>query len=177
MNTPNQIMKFLIAVSMMMSAGLATAADGWYDGQRWRTLHEDPRQLAQLELGASTDAAGLPARVNSVRLRSVTKAGLESARGDVSLVQVPVFRDHPGGPIRVAIGGVIVQLSENLTAEEQANWLGREGLTLMDSPEGLPWIVVAAQPGRPSIDLANRLYKLPEVVQASPNWWQPVASR
>lgn len=52
--------------------------------------------------------------------------------------------------------GVIVQQPEKLTVEDQANWLHREGLTALEAPHGLPWIVVASQQGRLSIELANR---------------------
>lgn len=150
------------------------AGDGWYDGERWRALHEDSRQTARLEMDGNAPNAQ---RVRSVSLQSTADLNLETGDTDPSVIEVPVFRDHPGGPIRVAIGGVLVQLSDMLSTQEQADWLAGQGLSVVDAPEGVNWIVVASPPGHPSIDLANRLYKMPDVVQASPNWWRPTTPR
>lgn len=177
MDKANYIMKLLIAALMMMASGLSFAADGWYDGERWRALHEDPRQVARLEMDPASDGQVIEMRVRSVHLQSAVTASLESQRSAGRMIQVPVFRDHPGGPVRVAIGGVILQFSEKLSAEQQANWLAQEGLIVLEAPEGLPWMLVASQPGRPSLELANRLYQKPEVIQASPNWWREAARR
>ncbi|TVQ29017.1 MAG: hypothetical protein EA370_15840 [Wenzhouxiangella sp.] len=177
MDTTNYITKLLIAASMMMASGLTLAADGWYDGERWRALHEDPRQVARLEMDPASDGQVVGARVRSVRLQSAATASLESQPSADRVIQVPVFRDHPGGPVRVAIGGVLVQFSEKLSAEQRADWLAREGLTVLDAPAGLPWMLVASQPGRSSLELANRLHGKPEVIQASPNWWRETARR
>ena len=165
--------KLLICLSLFLAAG-CMAGNGWYDGERWRALHEDSRQIARLELHTNEPSAP---RVRSVSLQSAADASLESRDTDGSVVQVPVFRDHPGGPIRVAVGGVIVQLSDKLSTQEQADWLATQGLSIMDAPEGVGWILVASPPGHPSIELANRLYKMPDVVQASPNWWRQTTRR
>lgn len=173
MSKTQDFTKLLICFSLFMASG-CMAGNGWYDGERWRALHTDSRQVAQLELDVNELSVQ---RVRSVSLRPATDVRLESADTDGSVAQVPVFRDHRGGPVRVAIGGVLLQLSEKLSAQEQADWLANEGLSIMDAPEGVGWILVASPPGQPSIELANRLYKLPDVVQASPNWWRPTTRR
>jgi hypothetical protein len=165
--------KTLICFSLFLAGG-CMAGNGWYDGERWRVLHEDSRQVARLELHGNDLSAQ---RVSSVSLQPASALRLERKNTDGSVVQAPVFRDHRGGPIRVAIGGVLLQLSDTLSTQEQADWLATEGLSIMDAPEGVGWILVNSPPGQPSIDLANRLYKLPDVVQSSPNWWRPTTRR
>lgn len=174
MEKTNHFTKILGCLTLLMTGVLAMAGDGWYDGERWRALHEDSRQLAVLQLDRNDLSAQ---RVRSVRLQSATAISLESQDAATSTVRVPVFRDHPGGPVRVAIGGVLLRLSDKLSTQEQADWLVAEGLSIIDAPEGVNWILVASPPGRPSIDLANRLYLMPDVVQASPNWWRPTTRR
>ena len=176
MSKPQHFTKILICFSLFLAAG-CMAGEGWYDGERWRALHEDSRQVARLELDTSGATELIAQRVRSVHLQSFEQAGMERMDPDQPVVQVPVFRDHPGGPIRVAIGGVILQLSDKLSAQAQADWLAEEGLNVLEAPDGLGWMLVASPPGRPSIELANRLYKMPDVVQASPNWWRQTATR
>jgi hypothetical protein len=177
MSKANNFTRILSGAAMLLSGGLAAADGGWYDGDRWRGLHEDPRQVARLELGSEMPAGDGSPRVLSVSLQSVETARMQGLQSEHSIVQVPVFRDRPGGPQRVSVGGVIVRLSDALSAQERADWFDREDLTVIEEPAGLGWVLVASQPGWPSLDLANRLYEMSEVVQASPNWWRPTTRR
>jgi hypothetical protein len=168
----------LVAVTLFLISGVSVGADlGWYDGERWRGLHEDPAQIARLELHDEVTPDGSTLRLRSVRLQSLDEASSGLSMTANNVIESPVFRDHPRGPIRVAIGGVIVQLNSALSVEEKADWLVANGLRAVEESERLGWIMVASPPGYPSIELANRLHKLPDVEFSSPNWWQPRTRR
>lgn len=161
----------------------AMACEGWYDGQRWRALHEDPDNIARLVVESanavergSAKPAGFPGAVK-VEIQSKNVLSTESAEPNDKVAHVPVFRDQPGGPIRVAIGGVIIRFAKDVDARQQASWVADQGLVVISSPDALDWILVASEAGSASVELANRLHQLPEVQNASPNWWRPVSRR
>jgi hypothetical protein len=177
MGKVNNFTKILSGAALLLSGSLVVAGHGWYDGERWRTLHEDPRQVARLELDMETIGGVGSSRVRSVSLQSVESARMQALPSDQSISQVPVFRDRPGGPVRVSVGGVIVRFTDLMSAHDQADWLAQEGLTVIGESVELGWVLVASPPGWPSLDLANRLHEMSEVAQASPNWWRPTTRR
>lgn len=167
----------------LSGATAALAAEGWYDGQRWRALHEDTRYLARLEYDRPALASGeqdkaLPLRPVSVRVRSESSARSDKRdRDDPRVVYVPVYRDQPRGAMRVAIGGVVLRWAEGFDPGQQAGWLAARGLKLIDAPEGVDWVLVASEPGLASVQLAKTLHESAEVRSASPNWWRPTSKR
>lgn len=170
-------------VLFTVCVGPALACDGWYDGQRWRALHEDSENIARLVFTSANDVdrvSAEPATYRSavkVEVRSKKVLSTESAEANENITYAPVYRDHPGGPIRVAIGGVIIRFAKDVDARQQANWIGDQGLVVISSPAALDWVLVASEAGSASVELANRLHQFPEVQNASPNWWRPVSRR
>src|SRR6056297_2531148 len=153
----------------------ALACEGWYDGQRWRALHEDSDSIARLVVESANQVDRVSAqpathpRLVKVEIQSKKELPTASAEPNDNIVYVPVYRDHPGGPIRVAIGGVIIRFAKDVDARQQADWVADQGLVVISSPDALDWILVASEAGSASVELANRLHQLPEVQNASPN--------
>lgn len=185
-------MKFVfITLALALSTPLLAAENYWYDGGERRSLYVDPDRQAEISFtqsGAVTRQAGAEPvrRLSGIKLVHQGDA-TSSPRQTVetkgaTLVQtttqrVPVFRDQARGAIRVAAGNVILQLPEVWSAEQQSLWLAEQELTLISEIPELNLLVIASEPGYPTLELANRLAELPEVLSASPDWWQPVSRR
>lgn len=170
-------------VLLAVSGAPALACVGWYDGQRWHALHKDPDKISRLSVESANEVervSAKPARFPGavkVEIQSKKVLSTESAEHKDNVAHVPVYRDQPGGPIRVAIGSVIIRFAKNVDALQQASLLAEQGLVVISSPDALDWVLVASEAGSASVELANRLYQLPAVQNASPNWWRPVSKR
>lgn len=182
-------MKFSSYLVGLLLLGLASGANAqsWYDGQQERRLYVDQLLRAQIdfpEAEASTRTASAqtqpgPARIRLVRdeTREARRARTEQAASSGAQL-VPVYRDFPHGPLRVASGGVLLRLPADWSLEQQAQWLAQENLAVINSPNASNgyWLV-ASPPGEASLALAAELFQQPEVISASPNWWQPRVKR
>lgn len=180
-----------ITLVLALSTPLLAAENYWYDGSERRSLYVDPDQQAEISFtqsGAVTRQAGTePVRrlsgivlVNRNETSSTPRETVEtkgSTLVQTTTQRVPVFRDQARGAIRVAAGNVILQLPESWSAEQKSLWLNEQELTLISEIPELNLLVIASEPGYPGIELANRLAELPEVISASPDWWQPVSRR
>lgn len=182
-----------ICLTLLLSFPLLAAESHWYDQGERRSLHADPDQIAEVSFRESAaitrQASTAPTRtVSGIRLissKEPSQANNQQGQTEVqgatvtqtTTLQVPVFRDQPRGAIRVAIGNVLLQLPQNWSDQQRASWLAEQKLTLVREIPDLNLLIIASEPGYPNIELANRLAALPEVISASPDWWQPVSLR
>ncbi len=138
----------------------------WYDGDVRRPLWAD----ATLQADFSGPAAE--------KSRVLRPAGL--TKGSETAAVSPVFRDRAGGQgqPRALPGGVIVRLREGTGEMQRQALFAKHGLQPVREQSGGTgaWLVAAA-PGLPSLELANRLHESGDFAGASPNWWQPRARK
>lgn len=160
------------------------AADYWHDGQQERRLYQDPRLVARLVYPSDPSTAvtrqmNTAATMERPQVRLLNKQEKTTRRLSSSQeIEVPVYRDSLRGPVRVATGGVLLQLQPQLSRQEQLDWLKQADLQPVSINESLAGLwLIASPPGAASIELANRLQANEQVVSASPNWWRPKQKR
>lgn len=147
----------------------------WYDGGKPRTLQMDSALVA--EFGERAESGADPVvRGNGVRIwRQQDQAATRAVAGGASS---PVFRDSEGGAMRALPGNVIVRLDPSWSTRQVADWLAQNRLSeVRRLPIGPNVLVLAAPPGLPALELANRLQQSGQVVSAQPEWWEQRSTR
>ncbi len=161
----------LAACALPAGVQAAPTQHYWYDGTTRRPLYLDDSQRAEFGDGTATKSAvlksgGVPAKAaGSGPQAKDTTTGLQRVS--------PVFRDQPGGAERALPGGIIVTLRQAMPADQARTLLEAQGLQpVRPIGDGSTMWLVAADPGLPSLELANRLHESGVFQSAAPNWWQ-----
>ena len=167
----------------------------WYDGNRAQQVWLNPNLLAEFNPSArgesavksvSPGAAPLTTKRARTRVRlwqlnnngnaTVRSLTVTYPRGAYS----PVFHDSSSasGRMRALPGNVIVYLNPLWDAATVNNWIAAHKLEVVRKLEiGVNVYVIKTAPGLDALDIANSLYLSGEVVSASPNWWEEMATR
>lgn len=167
----------------------------WYDGQTARTVWLNPQLLA--DFGAATPVASAAVKaagatlveearpgVRGLRLWRVQTSPLAAAR-NLSVSSPtgrysPVFHDSASsqGSMRALPGNIIVTLNPAWDETQVQQWIAAHQLEVVKKlPFGRHLYVFKTGPGLASLEAANALYRSGEVVSASPDWWEEVATR
>ena len=92
----------------------------------------------------------------------------------------PVFRSESGGGLMMLPGGILLALDPEWDEAEVDSFFWRNGISA-DRKSVLEFIpngfLVDADPGFPSLELANALAGQDGVLISSPNWWREVESQ
>ena len=92
----------------------------------------------------------------------------------------PVLHDSSSasGRMRALPGNIIVYFNPLWDAATVNNWIAARKLEVVRKLEiGANVYVIKTAPGLDALDIANSLYLSGEVVSASPNWWEEMATR
>ena len=158
----------------------------WHDGNVRHEIWLQPDLLADFTGGAgarSVDAsARMAANAGAARIYRVNNSAVRSdlAEGKMSRlsgVQVsPVVRS--GGILRALPGGVIVSLNPNWTDAACRSWIGGQSLAIVKKlPVNGNFYLLSTPAGMLSLQIANNLHALPDVITAFPNWWVQQSTR
>ena len=143
----------------------------WEDGDR------TVRAVLQTDLVVQETTSNTPEDVvvergtsNSIVLRN---EGHGQAHG-------PVFRSESGGGLMTLPGGVVLVLDQEWSQSRieeffSENSIPAHGWSALESLEN--GFLVQAEPGFPSLELANELAAQEGVVISSPNWWREVETK
>ena len=167
----------------------------WYDGDSAQQVWLNPNLLAEFNPSArgesavksvSPGAAPLTTkrartgvrlwRLNNNGNATVRALTLAHPRGAYS----PVFHDSSSasGRMRALPGNIIVYFNPLWDAATVNNWIAARKLEVVRKLEiGANVYVIKTAPGLDALDIANSLYLSGEVVSASPNWWEEMATR
>ncbi len=188
-------------VMLGCQAGLTGATQGdagtaltqtlrYYDGQRWRDVWVNDREVVEFiapgQQGAAraiTSAATLLVEGRGVRIwRLAPQAG-----GAVTLSRrvaperslSPVFHLSPTGGSRLALSGnMVIRFKPEWSEAQIQTWLTTQGLTQLKVFSGLPaTYVVRGGNGVDALLRANALQESGEVVYAMPEWWREINKR
>ena len=128
--------------------------------------------LVVRETGAYTPSDGVVRR--TARGNIVRK---QSGQGGTDL---PVFRSASGGALMTLPGGVLLALDPEWDGAMVNGFFARNNISKARISE-LDYILngffVRAEPGFPSLELANALAAQKGVLLSSPNWWREVGTR
>lgn len=150
------------------------------DGLKPRTYWLDPAFEIEFSDDApasetSTKDSGSPAREVAPGVWLRPRGGV-AAKG-VGTSGSPAFRAgaREGSPLMALPGGVVVRFAASLSSAEARAWLVGRGLEIVREMKlSAPTFEIASEPGMASIELARTLLAEPEIVVASPNWWQEI---
>ena len=143
----------------------------WEDGDR------TVRAVLQTDLVVQETTSNKPEDVvvergtsNSIVLRS---EGHGQAHG-------PVFRSESGGGLMTLPGGVVLVLDQEWSQSRVEEFFSENSIpadrwSALESLDN--GFLVQAEPGFPSLELANELAAQEGVVISSPNWWREVETR
>ena len=158
----------------------------WHDGDQARQAWLDPNLIASFGGGSSTKsllAQSYGEAKEVVRAGAVTIYSLPAGTDAVKAADrmraaggtySPVFHEtsDPVSSLRALPGGVVVQLPKDWSESQVDNWLKAQGLQRSGNRAIAPNLfVVDSAPGMASLELANRLNGMADVVSAQPNWW------
>lgn len=172
-----RIQTLCLLASLWMAAGPACAAQTqngltYREGERVVPIYLDSDTVGQVE-GQAVRFVPVPS--------AEAKAALQKGTMPASLQgqYVPVFRAAANGGARFAsAGGVIVYLPATWTQPQVQAWVTAQGLQLQQVFDATRnGLLVQSAPGLPSLDLANRLLKLPDVQTAKPLWYRETTAR
>jgi len=190
----------LSALILMLSVpGIAGAGPGpkaaagpqryWYDGETKRDLREEPGSAVQFGASETDEEALTSAGFSRAGLRGKARlwkrasaavtgriapeaSAIPASAGKTS----PAFRGEDNA-LRALPGGIVVKFRDHWTDADAGEWAARNGLTLLRKlPLRGVWSV-KAEPGLPSLELANRLHETGEVEWASPDWWREISKK
>ena len=164
----------------------------WHDGGHARQAWLDPNLIASFGTGDGTKnllarsygEAQEVVRAGAVRIYSLP-AGTDAAKAADQMRAAggsysPVFHEtsDPVSALRALPGGVVVQLPKDWSESQVDNWLKAQGLQRSGNRAIAPNLfVVDSAPGMASLELANRLNGMADVVSAQPNWWVRAGKR
>ncbi|MCB0221293.1 MAG: hypothetical protein KDH09_16470 [Chrysiogenetes bacterium] len=150
------------------------------DGFKTRTYWLDP--AFEIAFSDVAPAGGTSAKIAESQAREaapgvwVRPAGGASAKS-LAGSDSPAFRagTRPDSPLMGLPGGVLVRFDDSLNRTQALAWLaGRSLVVVRELKLSAPTFEVASESGMASIELARALLAEPEIVVASPNWWQEV---
>lgn len=166
----------LLLFPLWLLSGVACAGPAksytYHEGDRPVPVYLDPDTIAEIDGAAVRLVPVQDAATRAALQRGALPAQMQGR-------YAPVFRSAPQGGRRMTLpGGVIVYLSPTWTQAQVQSWVAAQGLEVQQvvNPEK-NGVLLRAAPGLPSLDLANRLRKSPEVKAAKPLWWQEVSKR
>jgi len=133
-----------------LPAPAQTAAPGWTENGRWRSLTLVPGMVADFTPRVGERSATLRA-------------------GEPGAMSSPVFRDD-SGRLRALPGGVVVILKSALNDTESQALFRQQGIQASRKLADTVWLIEASV-GLPSLELANRLQASGAFASAQPNWW------
>ncbi|GAB4125367.1 MAG: hypothetical protein Fur0040_07620 [Sideroxydans sp.] len=169
----------------------------WYDGQTARTVWLNPQLLAEFGGGTPATAAAVKAadagaslveetrpQVRGLRLWRLQSPALPTVRSLTTNAPAgrysPVFHDSASsqGSMRALPGNIIVTLNPAWDDAQAQQWIAAHQLEVVKKlPFGRHIYVFKTAPGLAALETANALYRSGEVVSATPDWWQEVATR
>ena len=156
------------SVKSLPEAPLEAKEYSWKDGDRTFTVVLQP-DLALLDIGGGEPPKD--ALANTGKGAIVQSTGGKSA--------LPVFKS-PSGELMTLPGGVLLVLEPKLTASEVNSFFAQNGIK-RDKVSELSYVTngffIETDPGFPSLDLANKLAALDDVIISSPNWWTEISTK
>ena len=172
-----RIQTLCLLASLWMAAGPACAAQNasgftYREGERVVPIYLDTDTVGQVE-GQAVRFVPVPsAEAKAALAKGTMPASLQGQ-------YVPVFRNAANGGQRFAsAGGVIVYLPSSWTQPQVQTWVAAQGLQLQQVFDATRnGLLVQSAAGLPSLDLANRLLKLPDVQTAKPLWYRETTTR
>lgn len=148
----------------------------WYDEGHPKQLWVDPEWVVEFDAPAA--AFGKQANTGAAEPRVLRKSQAQSSRAANGKHYSPVLRDSPGGPMRALPGNVLVQLDPAWSSAQVSSWLSAHNLVeIKKLPIGKNVLLLEAEPGLGSLELANQLQASEGVRWAQPDWWQPISTR
>lgn len=197
------VLRFLLGlvlggVMLGCQAGLTGAAQAdaplvsamrYYDGQRWRDVWINERELVEFvqpgQEGAPrtvAPAATLLKEGRGVRIWRLDQAqpGATSGRALAPAGQLsPVFHLSPRGGSRLALSGnIVVRFKPEWSEAQIQAWLTTQGLAQIKVLDGVPvTYVLHAGNGVDALARANAIQEAGEVEYAMPEWWREVSQR
>ena len=177
------------AVQDVASATAATQAMRYYDGQRWREVWVNDREVVEFvrpgQVSASRSlapAATLLVEGRGVRIWRLDQVGapLTLSRSLAPAQQLsPVFHLSPAGGSRLALSGnIIVRFKPEWSAEQIQAWLATQNLAQVKVLSGMvATYVLSVGNGLDALARANAIQESGEVVYAMPEWWREVSKR
>ena len=143
----------------------------WEDGDR--TL----RVVLQNDLVVQVTAANTPDDVVVVKGAGDSIVQKQARHGQNA---GPVFRSESGGGLMTLPGGVLLALDPEWDQAMVESFFSRNNIST-DRTSELDFLdngfLVEAEPGFPSLELANALAAQDGVVISSPNWWREVEAK
>ena len=167
----------------------------WYDGNSAQQVWLNPNLLAEFNPSARGESAVKSvspgaAPLTTKRARTGVRLWRLNNNGNATVRSLtvtyprgaysPVFHDSSsaGGRMRALPGNIIVYFNPLWDAATVSNWIAAHKLEVVRKLEiGTNVYVIKTAPGLDALNTANSLYLSGEVVSASPNWWEEMATR
>ncbi len=154
----------------------------WYEKGVAKTAVVDSAMVAEFDRGETLGLHTKAVRLKDLSTLSVTMWQLESGSSLAAVktaksinakgVYSPVLRDA-NGQLRALPGGIIVRLNPELSPEAARQWFAERNMTVTRKLEiGKNTFEIASESGMASLELANSLQGVKDVVWAQPEWWQ-----
>lgn len=180
--------------SASKGAASLTQSYTWYEGGAAQQVWLHPGIMAEFGPSvrgaeavrkASADAAVLSENMRNVRLWKFTSSNVATAVKALTVSYPngsfsPVFYENAngGGRMRALPGNVIVSLDAKWNKAAVDTWLAKRNLSAISKLNvGGNVYVIKTGPGLDALNLANTLQQSGEVISATPDWWQEVATR
>ncbi len=183
-------------MSIPTNAASLSESYSWHDGERIQRVWLNPDLLTEFnpsESGASAVKNASPGAAPQSTKRPQAGVRLWRINNNASNATVRALRAaHPrgayspvfhgssstSGRMRALPGNVIVFFNLQWDATTVKNWIEARKLKVVKKLEiGANVYVIKTAPGLDALDVANSLYQSGEVVSATPNWWEEMATR
>jgi hypothetical protein len=174
-----------------VQAEVQSQAMSYYDGQRWREVWVNEREVVEFvppgqerssRAAAPAATATLLVDGRGVRIWRLDQAGAPLALSR-SLAPAnhysPVFHLSPSGGRRLALSGnIVVRFKPEWSAAQIQAWLSAQRFAQVKllSAESAIYVLSVGN-GLDALEKANAIQEGGEVVYAMPEWWREVSKR
>lgn len=163
----------------------------YYDGQRWRQVWIDEREVAEfirqgqeeVSRAVAPAAATLLMDGGGVRIWQFDVDGRGAVAISRSLAPAkrysPVFHLSAAGGARLALSGnIVVRFKPEWSEVQVQSWLAAQNLEQIKLVSGQPvTLLLRVGDGLEALERANAIQESGEVLFAMPEWWREVRKR